>query len=75
MMGSVVQHVTTLAKAFQFSQPIVRGIAVQMRRGKDHACDAKTGGLTQVRPARGPATPISLRPCLLIKPTPFRIRR
>ncbi len=67
-----MQHVTTLAEAFQVGQPVIRGIAVQVRSGKDHACDAKAGGLYQVRPARWPAAPIS--PCsrLLIEPTPVR---
>jgi hypothetical protein len=47
-----VQRVTTVAEAFQVGQAVIRGIGVQACSGKDHACDAKTSGLYQVRPAR-----------------------
>jgi hypothetical protein len=70
MVRSVMQHVAALTKRAQILQPIVRRIAVQVRRGEHDARRPKPGCLHEIGPAGGPSSAIS--PCrrLIVEPSP-----
>jgi len=72
MMRPVMQHVTSLAEAFEVGQPIVRGIIVKMRGGEHDASAAALWRFQQVWPARRTAALVA--PCarVIIKPAAIR---
>jgi hypothetical protein len=70
MVRAVVQHVTSLAEAPEIAEPVVRGVAVQVRGCEHDARLAKSGGFNQVRPSRGTAAPIAPRSAIFIEPAP-----
>ena len=52
MFGGVMDHMATLAERGEVARPVVAGIMVQVRAGKDHARDAQMGGRVDARESR-----------------------
>jgi hypothetical protein len=59
MMWSVVDEMAALAEALEISQPVVLGVMVKMRRGKNDPGLAQMDRLYEVGPARGSATVVA----------------
>jgi hypothetical protein len=72
MLRPIVQHVAALTEGPQILQPVVGGIAVQVRRCEHDARHPKPGCLHKVGPAGGASTAIP--PCrrLFVEPAPVR---
>ena len=71
-MRHVVQHVAALAQAAEVAQPVVRGVAVEMRGGEHDAGGTQPHGLDQIRPATGLALAIAPGARCLVEPAPVR---
>ena len=72
MVRPIVQHVAALTERAQIFQPIVGGIAVQVRRCEHDARHPKPSCLHKVGPTGG--TSSAIPPCrrLLVEPAPVR---
>ena len=72
MVRPIVQHVAALTEGSQIFQPIVGGIAVQVRRCENDARHPELSCLHKVGPTGKTSTAIPPGRCLFVEPAPVR---
>ena len=68
----VVQHVAALTKRAQIRQPVVRRVAIKVRRREHDTRLAKLSCFHKIRPAGWASSTVAPRRRSLIEPTPIR---
>src|SRR5271156_3869637 len=72
MLRPVMQHMAALAQAAQVAEPVVGGIAVEVRGSQHDPGGAQLDRLHQVGPAGRTAAPVTPSARCLVEPAPIR---